>query len=76
MKKETIIPITWKGWDTVDLLVNNYYDVTFTADFGVFLVGDEFGTITVDYGNGLIEGYNIDGSVVLKSQKFIGFPQD
>jgi len=58
------------GWDMVDTLINNYYGVTFTEDFGAFKSGDEFSVITINYWDGIIDGYNKEGNEVLKTQKF------
>lgn len=68
--QEVIIPFEWSGWDEMDILMNSYYNVTFTGDFGNFKKGESFSSITVDYQKGLVEGYNDDGSEVTKSQKF------
>jgi hypothetical protein len=68
--QEVIIPFKWTGWNEMDILMNSYYNVTFTDDFGAFKKNDTFSSITVDYQKGLVEGYNDDGSEVTKSQKF------
>lgn len=68
--QEVIIPFEWSGWDEIDILMNSYYNVKFTDDFGNFKKDEEFSSITVDYQKGLVEGYNDDGSEVAKSQKF------
>ena len=70
MHLEKTIPFTWKGWDDQDTLVHSYYDVEFTEDFGLFQKGDKYSCMTVDYGNGIIEVYNDEGEVIIKSQKY------
>jgi hypothetical protein len=78
MKKEIqeiTMPFKWQGWDGIDILLNYYYDVTFTEDFGTFKKGDVFESIMVDYQNGFIESYDKEGNV-LKTQKIKWFPID
>lgn len=58
------------GWDSVDMLFNNYYDVEFTEDFGVFKSGDKFTSISVNYDKGVVEAYDENGEPV-KQQKYI-----
>ena len=72
MYTEKTIPISVSGgWDSVDMLFNNYYDVEFTEDFGVFKAGERFKGVSVNYGDGLVEAYNEDGTEVIKSQKYV-----
>lgn len=68
--KEEIIPFEWSGWDEVNILVNIYYDVEFTENFGSFKKDEKFRSISVDCQKGLIEAYSEDGSEVIRSQKF------
>lgn len=75
MAKEHLFPITWKSWDTVDILFHSYYDVEFTADFGVFREGEKFSSISIDYSKGLIEAYNYEGRQVVKTQKYGCVPE-
>ena len=71
--QEVIIPLKWNGWDEVDILMNIYYNVTFTGDFGVFKNEEKFTSVLVDYQKGVIEGYD-DAGEVLKTQKFKCLP--
>lgn len=68
--QETIIPFKWNGWDEVDILMNTYYGATFTEDFGSFKKDEKYSSILVDYQKGLVEGYNEEGTEVIRSQKF------
>lgn len=72
--KEKTLPIEWKGWDEQGVLQHSYYDVTFLKTFGVFKKGNKFSCIFIDYGNGIIEAYNEDGTEVVKTQKFVAAP--
>ena len=74
MVQEIIIPFKWSGWDTQDVLLNSYYEVEFTEDFGAFNKGDIFSSISVDYGKGVVEAYSEDGTEVVKKQMFIAKP--
>jgi hypothetical protein len=72
---EEIIPFKWKGWDEFGILMNFYFDVEFTEDFGAFKKDDVFESIMVDLQKGLIEAYDKDGKI-LKSQKMKCVPID
>jgi hypothetical protein len=72
---EEIIPFKWKRWDEFDILMNFYFDVEFTEDFGAFKKDDVFKSIMVDLQKGLIEAYDKDGKI-LKSQKMKCVPID
>jgi hypothetical protein len=72
--QEITIPFKWKGWDAGDVLFNFYFDVEFTEDFGVFEKGDNFESIAVDYGKGIIEAYGEKGESVIKTQQMKFFP--
>jgi hypothetical protein len=74
--KEKLFPIEWKGWDIQDTLINSYYDVKFLADFGVFKAGETFSSITVNYGDGIIEAYSENGTEVVKTQHFVATPAE
>ena len=54
MNLEKILPISWEGWDKQDELSNTYYNVEFIDNFGVFLKGEKFSCVIIDYGNGKI----------------------
>lgn len=70
--QEKVLPFKWAGWDDLDTLVFNFYDVIFTGDFGVFKEGESFSSISVFYDKGLIEAYNEEGTEVIKTQAFRG----
>lgn len=70
MNKEFIFPITWNNWDEYDVLIFQYYDVTFIEDFGMFKKGDFAKFLSVNYEKGIIEEYNEDGTKVMKTQLF------
>jgi hypothetical protein len=74
LHQEKTIPFTWKSWDMQDVLANSYYDVTFAEDFGVFKSGESFKSVFVDYGKGIVESYNEEGSEVLKTQFYKSIP--
>jgi hypothetical protein len=65
-QKEIIFPFQWEGWDSIDSLMNNYYGVEFLEDFGPFKAGEKLSSLSVDYGNGIIEAYNEAGTEVVK----------
>ncbi len=71
---EIVLPIEWDGWDEIDILFTAFYNVTFVDDFGVFTKGENFTTVSINYGKGTIEAYNEDGTEVIKTQKFIAKP--
>ena len=73
MQQEKTIPFTWEGWDIQDTLMNSYYNVEFTEDFGVFKKGDKFSSICVAYDEGFVEAYDEDGQV-LNTQKYTALP--
>ena len=69
---EKTVPIKVSGgWDTIDILFHNYYDIEFTEDFGVFKAGEKFKSVALDYGQGVIEAYNDEGTEVVKKQNFV-----
>jgi hypothetical protein len=72
--QEKILPFQWTGWDMQDTMILSFYEAEFTEDFGSIKKGDKFSSICVDYGKGIIEGYNEEGSEVIVTQKFIGSP--
>ena len=71
---EKIFPITWKAWDEVGILTNQYYDVEFIDEFGEFKKGDKFKTITINYSEGIIEAYNESGKDIIKTQNWTAKP--
>jgi len=54
---EKLIPFGWDDWEEHDILLNSYYNVEFTEDFGEFKKGEKFSSITVDYIKGIIEAF-------------------
>lgn len=74
MNTENLFPIEWTSWDPIDTLLLSFYDVKFTEDFGVFKKGESFSSISVDYGKGIIEAYNDEGTEVIKTQKYSTTP--
>jgi hypothetical protein len=72
--QEITIPFKWQGWDQCDILLNFYFTVEFTEDFGVFKKGETFESISVDYSKGLIEAYGEKGESVIKTQQMKFFP--
>ena len=70
MQTEIIFPLNWTAWDKQDELVNTYYDVTFTDDYGVFKKDEKFSSVTIDYAKGFIKAYSSDGLTVEKIQNF------
>lgn len=76
MKKETVLPLTWNGWDQADVMIFQFYDVEFTEDFGTFKKGDKFSSISVNYSSGILEAYDEFGQEVVKSQKMVFTPID
>lgn len=70
MIKENLFPLTWKGWDHIDMLFNTYYDVEFTDDFGEFKKGEKYSSISINYSEGFIEAYDENGENVVKKQKY------
>lgn len=75
MPQEQVVPIIWEeGWDQQDILVLTFYGVEFTRSFGIFNKGDKFRSIDVDYGKGIVEAYNEDGTEIVKTQVFLGAP--
>lgn len=70
MNKEIILPFTWDEWDQNDVLALQLYNVTFTEDFGVFKKGEVIKCLSVNYGTGIIEDFNEDGTKVMRKQLF------
>lgn len=52
---ETVVPITWEGWDEQDSLTNTYYTVTMTDDFGPAKKGEKYAFAHLGYGDGVLE---------------------
>jgi len=73
-EKETLVPILWDWWDQVEINFMQFYNVEFYENFGPFLKGESFSSVSVDYMRGIIEGYSEDGNEVVKSCKFTAIP--
>jgi hypothetical protein len=76
MNKEKTIPFQWEGWDQHDTLSMSFYNVEFLEDFGAFRKGEKFSSVSVDYGEGIIEGYDESGANVIAQQKFTAIPTE
>lgn len=74
--KEKTLPIEWEGWDENDVLSLIFYDVKFTDSFGCFEKDDTFTSISVNYGDGIIEAYDELGTNVVKRQEFYFTPKN
>lgn len=61
--KETIIPITWFGWDEIDVMAVMFYNVTFLEDWGHYKKGQEIDKLYYSQDKGIVE-YNVDGEEV------------
>jgi hypothetical protein len=56
--REKSLPIEWEGLDETDYDSCNFYNVTFTADFGIVKEGDKFTSVYVDYSDGFLQLYS------------------
>jgi hypothetical protein len=58
--QETMLPITWEGWDQIDDFGLQFYCVTFTSDFGPIRTGESFDTVYVNFDDEIMEVYKDD----------------
>lgn len=72
--KEILIPFLWDGWDQIEVNFMQFYNVDFYQDFGPFLKGENFSSVSVDYLKGILEAYSEDGKEVIKRCKFTATP--
>lgn len=68
--KEVVIPIEWQGWEEINSLCGVYYAVEFLDNFGVFVKGEKFECVDIDYNKGLLTAYDSSGEKVVKIQLF------
>lgn len=47
----------WLSWDPINTLIICFYECVLLQDIGSFAKGDKVDTITMDYGNGIMEIY-------------------
>ena len=50
--------ITYEGWDTNDTMDFSFHDAVFKKDFGVFQEGERFDSVSFNYEDGHIAGWN------------------
>lgn len=62
--KEVVIPILWKGIDINGPGQFQFYNVSFTEDFGPFKKNEFIDTLYMDHEKGLVEQYDDEGNVV------------
>jgi hypothetical protein len=55
---EKVLPISWVDWDILDSMDFMFMDVVFTDNFGPIKKGTHFDSITVCFGDGILEIYN------------------
>ena len=57
--KHNLFPFTWNSIDYNEIGngLEEYYDVEFIADFGIFKEGDKFDNLCISFDHGWIEGY-------------------
>ncbi len=74
MYKEATIPVTWEGWNEVDINVITIYRVNFLEDFGIFKKGEYYTSLNVNYAEGFIEYW--ENEFTQKIQYFKAQPID
>ena len=72
--QEKTLPFKYNSWNQERILLNNYYSVEFTEDFGCFKLGEKFSSISVNYELGKIKAYGEDFISVLKTQEYKSIP--
>ena len=55
-----MFPFSWMGWDQIDTLSFQFYDVIFTGRFGEIEAGYEFDLVFIDYESGTLEAWHAE----------------
>lgn len=57
---------TYAGWDSNDMMSNQYYSCVFKKDFGPFKEGETCNCIAIDIGAGTMTEYDREGNELRK----------
>jgi hypothetical protein len=55
MNREITIPVSWEGWNEIDVNFVSIYQATFLEDFGIFKKGETYANLNINYEQGFIE---------------------
>ena len=70
MIKHKLFSFEYDAWDLIDGIEFVYYDVIMTDRFGTLEKGQEFNSISVDYGTGELKVWDRKGVEPMISMKF------
>jgi hypothetical protein len=71
VKEIDSVPVVCFGDKIEDNLLNQYYNVRFSKDFGKFKSGEKAEMITIDFMSGTVKSYDKSGKKMIKKQKFV-----